>query len=185
MADPIVFLHFWGFRPTPEVRPMSCIQISSNAGVKLYIAAQTNLPADMAVTNWEAITGTNWVEVSQASSLGQRGSTRQIIEFKGLDGVVCKQKGSTNYGTMSFEVADIPEDDGQVLMTTANDSNLNFPFKIVHDDATATLVKPTVEYFPGMVGTWAMSPASDSDSIRMRSAEVALNGYLYDARAAS
>ena len=163
---------------------MACIQISSNAGVKLYVAAQTNLPTDMAVTNWEAITGTNWVEVSQASSLGARGVARQIVEFKGLDGIVCKQKGSTNYGSMTFEVADIPEDAGQAIMSTAVDSNLNFPFRIVHDDATATLTSPTTEYFPGMVGTWQMSAASDSDSIRMRSAEVALNGYVFDARSA-
>jgi hypothetical protein len=164
---------------------MACIDISSNAGVKLYIAAQTNLPTDMAQTNWEGVAATSWVEVSQVANLGARGIARAIIEYKALDGIVCKQKGSTNYGTMSLTAADIPTDSGQALMTTAVNSSLNFPFKIEHDDAVTTTSDPTIEYFPGMVGSWQMAAAGDSDSIRERAAEIALNGYLYVARDAT
>jgi hypothetical protein len=110
---------------------------------------------------------------------------RAIIEYKALDGIVCKQKGSTNYGTMSLTAADIPTDSGQALMTTAVNSSLNFPFKIEHDDAVTTTSDPTIEYFPGMVGSWQMAAAGDSDSIRERAAEIALNGYLYVARDAT
>jgi hypothetical protein len=158
---------------------MACIDLATNAGVKIYIAAQTNLPTDMAQTNWEGVAATSWSEVSEVGSLGARGTKRNIIEYKTLAGTVCKQKGATNYGTMSFSVADIPTDAGQALMQTAVDSNLNFPFKVVHDDSAGGTNTPTIEYFPGLVGSWGMAQASDSDSIREREAEVALNGYLY------
>lgn len=164
---------------------MACTDISSNAGVKLYIAAQTNLPTSMAQTSWEAIAATAWKEVSQISGLGARGIKRNLIEYKSLDGVICKQKGSTDYGTMTFNVADVPTDDGQTLMNTAITSNLNFPFKIKHADAVTTTSDPTIEYFPGMVSSWAMAAANDADSVREREAEVSLNGYLFVARDAT
>lgn len=164
---------------------MACTDISSNAGVKLYIAAQTNLPTSNAQTTWEAIASTAWKEVSQISGLGARGIKRNIIEYKSLDGNICKQKGSTDYGTMTFNVADIPTDAGQLLMTTAVSSNLNFPFKIVHADQVTTTSDPTIEYFPGMVSSWNVAAANDADSVREREAEVALNNYLYVARDAT
>jgi hypothetical protein len=164
---------------------MACIDLSTNAGAKIYIAAQTNLPTDMAQTNWEAIVETTWAEISEVASLGARGTRRNIVEYKTLAGVTCKQKGATDYGSMTFNVADVPTDAGQTLMQTAVASNLNFPFRIVHDDAVTTTSDPTIEYFPGMVSGWSMAQAGDSDSIREREAEVALNGYLYVARDAT
>jgi hypothetical protein len=158
---------------------MACTDLSTNAGAKIYIAAQTNLPSDMEQTNWEGIADADWLEISEAANLGARGISRNIIEYKTLAGTICKQKGSTNYGSMSLTVADIPTDAGQQLMQTAVTANLNFPFRIVHDDAATTTSEPTTEYFPGMVGAWNMAQASDSDSIREREAEIALNNYLY------
>lgn len=157
---------------------MSCLDLSTNAGVKLYIGDQTDLPADMDQATWDAVT--SWVQVSEIASIGARGVKRNIIEYKSLEGVICKAKGSTNYGTMTFNAADVPSDAGQVLMTEAVASNLNYPFKIEHDDTPAGVGStPTIEYFPGMVGSWGMAQAGDSDSIREREAEVALNNYLY------
>jgi hypothetical protein len=161
---------------------MACTDLSTNAGAKIYISAQTNLPIDMAQTNWEAIAATSWSEISEVAGLGARGVRRNIIEYKTLAGTVCKQKGATDYGSMTFNVADIPTDAGQALMTEAVVANLSYPFKVVHDDSQGGTNTPTIEYFPGLVGSWGMSAASDSDSIREREAEVALNNYLYVSR---
>lgn len=163
---------------------MACTDISSNAGVKLYIADQTYMPTAAGQTDWEAVTASAWTEVSQIAGLGARGIKRNIIEYKALDGIICKQKGATDYGTMTFNAADISSDAGQTKMRTAVSSSLNFPFKIVHNDKLGTVATndPTIEYFAGMVSNWSLAAASDSDSIREREAEVALNTYLYVAR---
>lgn len=158
---------------------MACTDISSNAGVKIYIGPQAQLPSDMLKASWEAVAG--WEEISQIASIGARGIRRNVVEYKSLDGLVCKQKGATDYGTLSVTAADVPGDAGQALMTEAVSSPLNYPFRVVHDDASGA-GDPTTEYFPGMVTSWGMAAASDSDSIREREGEVGLNGYLYVAR---
>ena len=162
---------------------MSCNAVSTNAGAKIYIAPAANMPADNLQASWEAVTG--WIEVSQPSNISSRGRRRNIIEYKPLSGNVCKQAGSANNGTLSFRVADIPEDSGQQLVETAAADNEPYPFKIVHDDATTTLDNASTEYFGGIVGTYEQADAADSDSIRERACEVGINNYLFVPRYAT
>ena len=156
---------------------MACNAVSTNAGAKLYIAPAANIPASNTKSAWEAVTG--WEEIAEPSNISSRGHRRNIIEYKPLSGSVCKQAGSVNNGTLSFRVADIPEDAGQQLLETASTDNLPYPLKIVHDDATTTLDAASAEYLTGIVATYEHADAADSDSIRERMAEVAINDYLF------
>lgn len=177
---------------------MACTDISSNAGIKLYIAAQTNLPTAVAyveptpataqtavVAAWAAIPSTAWKEVSQVSGLGARGIKRNSIEYQPIGGPVRRRTLSLDYGAMSVTAADVPEDAGQVLMVQAAANARDYPFRIVHADATATLTVPSVEYFPGIVSGWAIGEAGDADSVKERQGDVLINGYCYVARHAS
>jgi hypothetical protein len=162
---------------------MACTDVASNAGIKVYIGAQGDLPTDMAQTNWEAVT--SWTEVSEIASLGARGPEDNVIEYKTLVGTICKQKGSVNYGTAEITAADIPTDPGQAAVGTARGTRLSHPFKVVYDDAVTTTSDPTIEYFPALVASWRRNAASDSDSIRERMASLALNNFLEVARDAT
>lgn len=156
---------------------MACNAISSNAGVTIHIAPAANMPAANTKVAWEAVTG--WVEIAEPSNLSTRGYRRQIIEYTPLSGSVCKQAGTVNNGTLSFSVADIPEDAGQVLLNTAATDNLPYPIKIVHDDATTDLDQESTEFLSGIVSTLEQGAASDANSIRERMCEVGINDYLF------
>jgi hypothetical protein len=161
---------------------MSCNNISTNAGVKIYIGDQADLPATFSAVNMAAIT--SYAEISEPANISARGYRRSIIEYTPLSGSVCKQAGITNNGTLSFRVADIPEDAGQIKLQTAAESNLPWPIKIVHADATATLTTPSAEYLTGIVSTYEQADAGSADSIRERMCEIAINNYVFDPRSA-
>jgi len=157
---------------------MACTDISTNTGLKVYIGAQAALPTDMAQTNWEAIVATSWTEISEIGSLGERGPQDAPIEYKTLAGTVCKQKGSTNYGNCTIQVADITEDAGQLAVVAARATKLSYPFKVVHDDDLGGTNTPSIEYFPAKIGSGMRDAVSDADSIRTRSWTLMLDNYL-------
>lgn len=162
---------------------MACNAISSNAGVTIHIAPAANMPAENTQAAWEAVTG--WVEIAEPTNLSNRGYRRQIIEFTPLSGSVCKQAGTVNNGTLSFSLADIPEDAGQVLLHTAATDNLPYPIKILHDDATSTLTVPSAEYMGCIVATLEHGAASDANSIRELMCEAGINDRLFVKRHAA
>jgi len=161
---------------------MSCNDISTNTGVTIHIGDQADLPATFNATNMAGIT--SYDEISEPSNISARGYRRNIIEYTPLSGSVCKQAGITNNGTLTFRVADIPEDTGQAKLQTAVGTNLPFPFKIVHDDATATLTTASVEYLTGIVAVYEQADAANADSIRERMCEIAINDYVFVPRSA-
>jgi len=161
---------------------MSCDNISSNTGVKIYIGDAADVPAVFSDTAMAAIT--SYEEISVASNLSARGVRRQIIEYIPLSGAVCKSAGSVNNGTLSFTVARIPEDTGQADVIAAAATKSVYPFKIVHDDATSTLTTPSAEYFTGIVSAAEEDAAADANSTAQRMFEVAINNYVFDPRSA-
>jgi len=161
---------------------MSCNDISTNTGIKIYIGDQADLPATFNETNMAGIT--SYDEITLASNISARGYRRNIIEYTPLSGVVCKQAGVQNNGTLTFRVADIPEDAGQQKLQTAFSGKLPFPIKIEHDDATATLTNASAEYLTGIVAVYEQADAANADSIRERMCEVAINDYVFVARSA-
>lgn len=161
---------------------MSCDNIASNAGIKIYIGDASDVPATFSDTAMAAIT--SYVNVSVASNVSARGKRRNVNEFTPLDGVTCKSAGSTDNGTLSFTAARIPEDTGQAAMIAAFDAKDVYPFKIVHDDATATLTTPSAEYFTGIVTAAEEDAAADANSTATRTFEIALNNHVFDPRSA-
>ena len=161
---------------------MSCDNTSSNAGIKLYIGDAADVPATFSDTAMAAIT--SYELIATAANVSARGTRRQIVEFMPLDGSVCKSAGSTNNGTLSFTVARIPEDAGQADVIAAAATKSVYPFKILHDDATATLTTPSAEYLTGIVVRAEEDAASDANTTATRTCEVAINNYVFDPRSA-
>lgn len=162
----------------------TCSTVFSNADVEFYVAPQAEMPADNLEASWEGVTG--WLEVKGLSSIGARGPKRPTVQFKPLKGNMCVSPGLTDFGTMTFTAADLPEDPGQrEIIDEALISKLSWPCKIVHKDETTALDVPTTEYFAGPILSFSQDPISDPDSNRTRSGEVAINQYLEVARHSS
>lgn len=160
---------------------MACVDIVSAAGTKFYIAPAAEMPTtfdDNVTTGWPSVTG--WEEVGEISSIGEYGKDIAVVTHKNLAGTVCKAKGSTNYGSAQISMALVPEDDGQTLLKTAVGSKLSFPCKVVYNDATATLVVPSVDYFAGLFTSFKKNPGSDPDAVIMATVNLELNSEVFE-----
>lgn len=177
---------------------MACTNFTPVSGVKLYIAARSHLPTSVAyvapdpetdqsaiLAGWAAIPATSWQEVTQVAEIGAHGIKRGTIEYALLGSPVRRKTTHLDYGTMAVLAADLPEDAGQLLMLQASVNGSDYPFKIVHNDATTAKPVASVEYFPGTVTGWSMPSAGDPDAIHQREGEIAINGYCYAARRAA
>lgn len=148
---------------------MACVDIISGAGTVMSVSS--NLPAAYTATGWAAVSG--WTAIGELSSIGEFGSDQQIIEYKTLAGIVCKQAGSTNYGNAQVSMALVPEDAGQTALKSAVGSNRSF--KIVLNDGTTAKPIDTVMYFAGIVSGFKYSGISDADQILQAQTTIGLN----------
>jgi hypothetical protein len=73
--------------------------------------------------------------IGQIENYGNHGVRANITEFTPVDtGIVTKIKGSKNYGTMSLVIGSIPSDAGQVMLSTASESNAHYSAKLTYPD---------------------------------------------------
>lgn len=120
--------------------------INAAAGSKLYIGS-TSLATVQA--DFEA---ESWVEVGEVEDLGEFGDESETIEFAALsDGRKRKKKGVRDAGTMQVVCGDDPLDEGQIAMTAAEASPLDFNFKVVANDAVTLGGEDGISYFRGQV----------------------------------
>lgn len=123
---------------------------NTNSGKKLFICAT---PENDNITQvaFEALT---WVEVGGVGSVGETGTSTNILSYDTWnDTVVQKAKGMNDAGSPEIEVARDPDDAGQVLLRTAAETNFSYAFKITGNDAPNSNVgsKPTTRYNRGLV----------------------------------
>jgi hypothetical protein len=105
---------------------------NTNAGSRVFIAT-TPAQSDLTQAGFEALT---WTEIKAVGNHGETGETTNILTYDTWDtDVTQKGKGITNAGDPEIEVARIPTDPGQMLLRAAAKTNLNWPFKVVRNDA--------------------------------------------------
>lgn len=123
---------------------------NTNAGRKVYICT-TPQPTALAQAAYEALT---WVLVAGVGSVGETGSSTNILSYETWDdAVVQKAKGMTDAGSPEIEVARDPNDAGQNALRAAALTNLNYAIKIEGNDKPNTNVgsKPTTRYNRGLI----------------------------------
>lgn len=92
-----------------------------------------------------------WQQVKGVGSIGQTGTTDNIVSYDELDSdVLPKGKGISNAGDPQLEVARRPTDKGQIAMRAAGATKNKYSFKIVDDDSLG--VAGTTTYMRGLVG---------------------------------
>jgi len=163
---------------------MTCAALSTAAGTVVAVSATA------AASPWDkaayVAVGT-YTAIGNISSISEIGRKYAPATFKALGSrTTCKRKGSYDFGSLNIGLGYVAEDAGVILLKAALLVDTSYSFKITLNDATATLVVPTVFYFMGQVMSFVVNPGSDPDSFVTATCEVQIDGdVLTVARAAS
>ena len=110
------------------------------AGSKAFTSAGTTLsisaaaPAAYTAAGFLALL---WTEIGEVSDLGEFGRQYNLVTFNTLGNRrTVKRKGSFNDGTIAAQMARVPDDAGQTILTTAVDSDSSYAIKVVLQDGT-------------------------------------------------
>lgn len=104
----------------------------TSAGTKLFISA--SVAATYNSTGFAALT---WTEIGEVSEMGEFGRQYNLVTFNTLgDRRTVKRKGSYNDGTIACQMARVPDDAGQTILTTAVNDDASYSIKIVLQDGT-------------------------------------------------
>jgi hypothetical protein len=135
------------------------------AGAKIYMGAAMAAPsADLALTDYSAVT---WTEIKKWMQCGSFGDTAALITSQIIsESRDVKQKGTKNAGAMQNNFGINTADAGQIALIAAAQSDNNYPFKVLWDDApivrtsTATMTIAS----PGVV-TWTAHGLAVGDQV--------------------
>ena len=120
----------------------------TSAGTKLFISASA--PATYNATGFAALT---WTEVGEVSEMGEFGRQYNLVTFNTLgDRRTVKRKGSYNDGTIACQMARVPSDAGQTILTTAVNSDNSYSVKIRLQDGTIFYTSAQVMSYTTNVG---------------------------------
>jgi len=144
------------------------MQLYPVAGSRIYIGpAVTSVPDDEDMT--EALfASTVWTEIDGWQTMGAIGDSKALITESAINrGRDIKAGGTKNGGSMQNQFLIMPEDEGQIALIAAENTNYNYPFKIVHDDAPpAKTGTVTVTVAAPGVFTWTGHTLSDGDRVK-------------------
>lgn len=111
--------------------PAALAYVNTNSGAELYVCA-TPQPTDLDAA---AFAGLTWVQVGAVGSVGETGTTTNIVSYNTWDtDFIQKAKGTSNAGDPEIEVARDPADAGQDVMRAAALTRYNYAFKIIRAD---------------------------------------------------
>lgn len=121
----------------------------TSAGSTLAISAAA--PATFNEAGYEALTFTN---IDEITDLGEFGREYALVTHNPLDTrATVKRKGSYNEGAMDLRLALDTDDAGQILLSTASESDADYSFEL-------TLQNGDVYYFQGQVMTFKIGVGS-------------------------
>ena len=120
----------------------------TSAGTKLFISASA--PATYNSTGFAALT---WTEIGEVSEMGEFGRQYNLVTFNTLgDRRTVKRKGSYNDGTIACQMARVPDDAGQTILTTAVNSDNSYSIKIQLQDGTVFYTSAQVMSYTTNIG---------------------------------
>jgi hypothetical protein len=135
--------------------------MATAAGSRVYIGTTT--PFDT-ITTYETET---WTEVGEVEDLGQYGDQYQDVTITTLADQRTKHfKGNLDAGTITIQCGADPTDTGQMAMTAAFASPLDYNFKVALDDKLTNSGTPTIQYFSGKVMSKRRNVGNSSNVVR-------------------
>ena len=120
----------------------------TSAGTKLFISSAA--PATYNQTGFAALV---WTEIGEVSEMGEFGRQYNLVTFNTLgDRRTVKRKGSYNDGTIACQMARVPDDAGQKILTTAVNSDNSYSIKIKLQDGTVFYTTAQVMSYTTNIG---------------------------------
>ncbi len=125
--------------------------INSMSGALLAISA--SLPATYDADGYAA-TGMVYTAIGEIENFGQHGMKANIIKFIPVGtGTVEKVKGSKDYGSATYSIANIPSDAGLALLAAASESQNRYSAKLTYPVGTG--ITSEIHYFDVIISEYS------------------------------
>ena len=120
----------------------------TSAGTDISISA--TLPGTYDAT---AFAGLTWVSIGEVTELGEFGRVYNIVKLNLLkDRRTVKRKGSFDDGTIAAQMARVPDDAGQAILTAAVNSDNSYAIKVTLQDGTKFYFSAQISSYTTNVG---------------------------------
>lgn len=124
--------------------------VFTSAGTTISITAQR--PAAYTRAGFEALTG--FKEIAEVVDGGEFGRTYNPVTHNSLSQRrTVKRKGSYNDGAMNCQLARVPSDEGQSILTEAVNSDASYSIRVVLQDRTTFYFSAQVMSYTTNIGT--------------------------------
>ncbi|HEY8066634.1 MAG TPA: hypothetical protein VIF40_18195 [Methylosinus sp.] len=142
-------------------------------GAKLYICATPQ----SGTLDQSAFVALTWVQIHKVGKVGGVSTTTNVVKYDTLDTDVSqKDKGITNGGDWSLELAYIYDDAGQVALRAAAvpQNKQEYAFKLEYADAPSAGYSNTIIYNKGIV-TGPERPGSGVEDFILETFSLGMN----------
>jgi len=157
--------------------------IITASGTQVYIGPQvTDVQADT-LAEFQALSG--WTAIGLIESVGEFGDQNNDVTFSAIgDSRVRHAKGAADAGTMALVCAHDPFDQGQINLESAQQTNLNFAFRVTLPDSPGSPFTNTEIYFRGLVSSRRKNIGTNDNVVR-NNYNVLVNSPLFTAPSVS
>lgn len=141
--------------------------INTATGARYYIGGSG--PIDYttdagAIDDFEALT---WVEIGEVEDGGEYGDEASDVTFQSLSaGRVRHLKGARDAGVLALVVGDDPMDAGQIAVRAAEQTKLDFNFRVVYEDAPEAGWSGSTDYFRAKVQSFRKNVGTGDNVVR-------------------
>ena len=157
------------------------MSVNAAGGSKFYIGSASAInheQSDAAVKAEYA--ADNYTLVTEAEDIGEFGDESESITFTALrDSRVRKFKGPKDAGTMNVVVGADLTDPGEDALVAAEDTPLDYNFKVELNDPVSLSGTPSTFYFSGKVMSKRVNVGNASNVVR-RNFAVGVNTKVYE-----
>jgi tail tube protein len=157
--------------------------IITASGTVVYIGPQVVETAADTLVEFQALSG--WTSIGLIESVGEFGDQNNDVTFSAIgDSRVRHAKGAADAGTMALVCAHDPFDAGQIALETAQQTNLNYAFRVTLPDSPGTPFTNTEIYFRGLVSSRRKNIGTNDNVVR-NNYNVLVNSPLFTAPSVS
>jgi Phage tail tube protein, TTP len=153
--------------------------IITASGTQVYIGPQvTDVQADTLI-EFQALSG--WTPIGLIESVGEFGDQANDVTFAAIgDARIRHAKGARDAGTMALVCAHDPLDPGQAALESAEQTKLNFAFRVTLPDTPGLTFTNTELYFRGLVSSRRKNIGTNDNVVR-NNYNVLVNSELFTA----
>lgn len=151
--------------------------IVTASGTRIYIGNAAVTSDVDSIAEFEATSV--WYEVGLVENGGEFGDQASAVTGAALgDGRIRKAKGARDAGTQQLVCFHDPLDAGQLQVEVAEQTNNNYPFKVVIPDGPTDAYSDSIYYFRGLVMGRRLNVGTN-DNILRKTFDIGINSAIF------